>query len=286
MVPVLMHHRLVAADAGDYDMTPEFFRAELERLRRERYFPVRTIDLVRGDLGRVPAGRTPVVLTFDDSTPGQYAVDPAGRVDPRSAVGIMLEFTRKYPDFPVAASFYLNRNPFGLTGAAIPRALRQLVQLGFELGNHTWSHPNLKTLSAAGAQTEIGRLATMVGQAVPGSPRTLALPLGVHPRDRRVLAGGGTGAAAYRNEAVLLVGANPSLSPFHRDFDPQAVPRIRCSSSPAGGGPLTMKYWLDQLAEHPERKYVAAGNAGRVTARAQDEALLRPALRSKAIWYS
>ncbi|MDX6283596.1 MAG: hypothetical protein QOH03_4667, partial [Kribbellaceae bacterium] len=246
MIPVLMHHRLVTGPAGTYDMTPAYFRAELARLHRENYHPVRAIDLARRDLAAVPAGKTPVVLTFDDSTPGQVASDAKGRVTPDCALGILQAFHATHPDFPAVATFYLNRNPFGLTGAAVTAALVRLNALGCEIGNHTWSHPNLHTLTRAQAESEIGKLAALVHQALPGTPAsTMALPLGVHPRDSSVLARGGAGSTAYRNLGVLLVGANPCHSPFHSDFDPMAIPRIRCG---AHDGQLELTYWLDRLA--------------------------------------
>ncbi|ONI73776.1 hypothetical protein BWI15_10155 [Kribbella sp. ALI-6-A] len=265
VVPVLMHHRMATSVSGEYDMTPAFFRAELERLYRENYFPIRTIDLVRRDLSAVPVGKTPVVLTFDDSTPGQFALDAAGRVVPDTAVGIMLAFQARHPDFPAVGSFYLNKSPFGLPASEVGRALKYLNDLGCELGNHTWDHPNLRQLGTAEAESEIGRLAAMISAAVPAaSARTIALPLGVHPRDRRILAAGGRGSTAYKNEGVLLVGAGPCPSPYSKSFDPMAIPRIRCSSYQGGQGNLLMDYWLDKLARAPHLKFVAASNNGNV----------------------
>jgi len=253
MVPVLMHHRLVDGEAGTYDMTPQFFRAELERLYREKYHPIRTIDLARGNFSTVPAGKRPVVLTFDDSSPRQFAVDTRGRVDPQSALGIMLDFQRKHSDFPAVASFYINQNPFGYRGADVARALRKLEELDCEIGNHTLTHPNLRSLSDAEVQAELGGLSALVAAAGVPPPRTLALPLGVHPRRRSLLAQGGSGRTAYRNEGVLLVGANPAPSSYRRDFDPMAIPRIRCSSHAGGKGELELAYWLDRLRRDTSR---------------------------------
>jgi peptidoglycan/xylan/chitin deacetylase (PgdA/CDA1 family) len=286
MIPVLMHHRLVTSTAGTYDMTPAFFRAELERLHRENYHPIRTVDLVRRDLSSVPAGKTPVVLTFDDSTPGQVSLDSAGRFTPDCALGILQDFHARHPDFPAVASFYINKNPFGLTGSAADTALRRLHDLGCEIGNHTWSHANLSTLTSVEAQFEIGKLAALVTRAIPQAPpATVALPLGVHPRQAAVLARGGSGATAYRNLGVLLVGAAPSHSPYHRDFDPMAIPRIRCSSHDRGQGELELDYWLDRLAADPGLKYVAAGNPGHVTAARSMRATIATGFRSRGIWY-
>ncbi|GAB2650730.1 polysaccharide deacetylase family protein [Kribbella swartbergensis] len=283
LVPVLMHHRVVRDATGEYDMTPAFFRAELERLYREKYHPIRTIDLVRGDLSAVPAGRTPVVLTFDDGSPSQFAIDAAGRVDPDCAVGIMLGFHADHPDFPAVGSFYVNKNPFGYSGRDADRALTRLHALGCEIGNHTLDHPNLSTLSDAQVRAQLGGLARTMPRSVP-PPRTLALPLGVRPRNRSTLVAGGNGTATYRNEGVLLVGAGPCPSPFHRNFDPMAIPRIRCSSHNAGRGPLELDYWLDRLAR-PGVRYVAAGNRGHVTAPRARAADLDPKFRGTAVWY-
>ncbi|WP_112248897.1 polysaccharide deacetylase family protein [Kribbella monticola] len=258
LIPVLMHHRLVASNPGSYDMTPAFFRAELDRLYRENYHPVRAIDLVSRNLDSVPPGKTPVVLTFDDGTPGQVAFDANGQVAADCALGILRAFHARHPDFPAVATFYVNKNPFGLTGAAAIQALVRLNELGCEVGNHTWNHPNLHTLTRAQAEAEIGSLAAMVSRALPAAPpRTLALPFGAHPRDPGVLARGGAGGTAYRNLGVLLVGAEPSHSPFHPGFDPMAIPRIRCSSR---DGELEFSYWLDRLARRSGLKFIAGSN--------------------------
>lgn len=101
-VPVMMYHRLTATPKGEYDRTPADFRAELERLYASGYRPVLARDLVAGTMD-VPAGTTPVVLTFDDGTISQYRLGPDGSVAPDTAVGILLEFAKGHPDFrPVA----------------------------------------------------------------------------------------------------------------------------------------------------------------------------------------
>ena len=79
LVPVLMYHRIVSPiPAGDdYARTPAQFRADLARLDREGYTTYRD---GRPGAGRidVPAGRTPVVLTFDDSSESQFGMLPDG----------------------------------------------------------------------------------------------------------------------------------------------------------------------------------------------------------------
>src|SRR5207245_1290970 len=80
-------------------------------------------------------------------------------------------------------------------------------------------------------QEELGKLAAMVATAVPGlQPRTMALPLGVEPSIPALVRAGRWRHTTYHNEAVLLVGAEPAHSPWHKSWNQAAVPRIRSSS--------------------------------------------------------
>ena len=157
-IPVLMHHEIRPDRVGPYDQTPAEFPAELERLWRSDYWPVTAGDLVEGNLGRVPAGKTPVVLTFDDSTRYQLFFKN-GKLVRNTAVAIMLDFARTHPAFHPTGTFYVLREPFG----GVPEAkawLRWLVDHDFELGNHTKDHLPLRTLSDIDVQRELAARST------------------------------------------------------------------------------------------------------------------------------
>ena len=182
LVPVLMYHQVVPRPKGVYDRTPAEFRKELERLAREDYVPVTAEAYVRGELD-VPAGRHPVVLTFDDSTSSQLALGPDGEPRPDTAVGILLDIARRHPDFRPVATFFVNGDPFSEPGGG--RTLRWLHEHGFELGNHTLTHANLRRLSSSQVQQELAADIAAIRKAVPAAQvSTLALPFGVWPRDR------------------------------------------------------------------------------------------------------
>ena len=284
LVPVLMHHRVVDKVESEFDMTPAYFRAELQRLYAEGYYPVRTLDLVHGTFDHVPPGKTPVVMTFDDGSPGQFGYTSTGAVNPSSGVGILLDFRSQDPDFPAVASMYINQHPFQIADTS--KALGDLHRYGFELGNHTYDHLDLKPLGSAKVQEEFGKLQQMVEQAVPGlRPRTMALPLGVEPRNHALAHTGSYAGERYINEGVLLVGANPSHSPYHKLFDAQAIPRIRSSSYQGGRAAYLATYWLDFLKANPDKRYRAAGNPGKVTFPRKYANVLRPALRARAVTY-
>ncbi len=71
-VPVLMYHQIVARPAGNYDQTPAQFRGQLEQLYAHHFRTITAAALAAGQVD-LPAGTSPIVLSFDDSTLSQYA---------------------------------------------------------------------------------------------------------------------------------------------------------------------------------------------------------------------
>jgi len=265
-----MYHQLVAVPRGVYDQTPAQFRAELASLYRAGYRTITAAALVSRRID-LPAGRSPMVLTFDDSTVSQYGELPGGAVDPRSAVGILLDVARQHGEPRPVATFYVNTAPF----AGKDRYLASLHRLGMELGEHTASHANLRQLDAGGVQRELRAGLAVITRAVPGAPvTTMALPLGVHPRDR-VLARTGEG---YSFAGVLLVGAGPSRSPYSKGFEPFLVPRIR-SGIRTGDQAFTSTYWLPRLLKS---RFVSDGDPSVISFPRAKAGLLDPRFRDRA----
>jgi peptidoglycan/xylan/chitin deacetylase (PgdA/CDA1 family) len=254
-VPVLMYHRIVADPASEYDRTPDDFRAELERLAREDYVPITVAELAAGTID-VPAGKHPVVLTFDDGDRSVLTLGPDGAPAAGSAVQILTEVAAAHPGFAPVASLYVNADPFG-GGEAGERALRWAHEHGFEIGNHTFGHTNLRSASPDRGQQDIARGDAFIRAAVPGhQPTTLALPFGTRPRNPdAALQGDG-----YAYTAALLVGANPAPSPYSADFAPHAVPRIRSQGADGEEAEFGSTAWLDQLAATPGARFTSDGN--------------------------
>ncbi|GAB3114258.1 hypothetical protein GCM10027160_19720 [Streptomyces calidiresistens] len=261
-VPVLMYHQLVEEPAGVYDRTPEDFRAELDRLAEENYVPVTAGEYSRGEID-IPAGTHPVVLTFDDSTNSQFALDGDGEPTPDSAVGILLEVAERHPGFRPTATFFVNDNPFSATGA--PEALGWLTEHGFEIGNHTLGHPNLGQLSDGEVQRELAGNAAAIAELVPGTEVTsLALPFGVMPSNAALAVEGESDGHTYRHDGVYLVGANPAPSPFADSFDAGAIPRIRSAGPDAEDAEHGSSRWLDRLGDGTIDRYTSDGDPGTI----------------------
>lgn len=100
-------------------------------------------------LDRLGPGNRLYCITFDDATYGQFDVmgtDVDGKpvIDPDCAVGVMLEMSRKHPDFPLNAAFCVDfeNTPFTDEKTFVWK-LNRLADLGFEIVNHTRSHSKL-----------------------------------------------------------------------------------------------------------------------------------------------
>ncbi|GDY33562.1 xylanase [Gandjariella thermophila] len=263
-VPVLMYHRIIDAPSSVYDRTPADFRAELERLAAEGYVPVTATDYVTGHLD-IPAGTHPVVLTFDDGSATQLALDGTGQPVPGCAVRILLDVAAAHPGFRPVATFYVFNPPFEEpTGRT---TLNWLHAHGFEIGDHTLDHANLRAASPAEVQHQLAGMQRIITDAVPGvAVRTMALPLGAYPRARNLAVDGAADGVTYHFDGVMLVGANPAPSPFSTDFDPSAVPRIRSQASAGEEAAFGSTAWLDRLAANPDLRYTSDGDPQRISA--------------------
>ncbi len=278
-IPILEYHLFGAGDTR-WQRDTASFRRDLELLYERGYRPVTVSDLTARRLD-LPAGLSPVVITFDDASPSQFRYLPEGDslvVDPASAVGIWLEFRRSHPGWADRATFCLlsnaeaGRSFFGNRGIEGQktewryRKLRFLAERGFELCDHTLWHANLAKYDDETVQEQIARGQMAIDSAVPGyRVRTIALPLGAWPKDRELAVRGAwtdpkTGRVVrYAFDSVLLVAGNPVPSPYTQEFDPLHLTRIQVTAD-------DLEKALDRLDRSGER-YVSDGRAS-VVARA------------------
>ncbi|HZQ36294.1 MAG TPA: polysaccharide deacetylase family protein [Dehalococcoidia bacterium] len=268
-VLIMEYHRIWNPEAP-WQRSPAGFRRDLERLYAAgfRSVPLRDVLANRIDL---PPGTSPVVFTFDDSYVSQLWFAADGQPAADSAVGIMQRFAAEHPDFGLHGVFYITWNTlFGAPGAQSTDRLRYLVDHGFELGNHTLSHPDLSRGTAASVQKELGQEQAYVRQALGGyEMQTLALPFGNWPRDRSLARTGDGGDGAYRFEAILQVGSEPAPAPATAAYNPLVLPRVQA-------GEQLLSYWLAWFDQHPDERYVSDGDPACVAFPARLAGRLRP----------
>jgi peptidoglycan/xylan/chitin deacetylase (PgdA/CDA1 family) len=265
-VPVLMYHKLTPHPTSDYERRPRDFTADLTYLDKHGFVPITAADFVTGKID-IPAGKHPVVLTFDDGTVSQFELGADGKPKPGTALALMQAFAVTHPDFPAVATFYVNAAPFGTSAGE--RALAYLTAHGDEVGDHTVDHTNLRTATDAKVQSEIAGNLTMIVKADPGAKvTTFALPFGAIPKTRALAHAGSSGRTSYSFAGVFAVGANPAHSPYNAAFDPTYVPRIRAENqadAKPADRPFISSYWLPQLVANPSSLYVSDGDPAHVS---------------------
>src|SRR4051794_1943879 len=130
-VPVLMYHGVEAPPPGSLAglfVRPHTFASQVEALAREGFHGVTMAQVQAAwDRGaRLPP--KPIVLTFDDGYKGQY----------RNAMPVLRR--RRWP-----AVLYLTIATMGTNIGIPPRQVRGLIRAHWELGGHTFSHPDLRS---------------------------------------------------------------------------------------------------------------------------------------------
>lgn len=244
-VPIMMYHGIHNitdnkytggnVDKEGYQRTTEAFKKDLEFYYTSGYRMIRLEDYVHGVID-VEAGKSPIVLTFDDGLENNIKVtglDDKGEIiiDPNSAIGVLESFKQKYPDFNVTATFFVNGGLFNQSQYN-EKILTWLVNHGYDVGNHTLNHPDLTKTSYEQTVKEVGKVYQLLEQYIPNKyVNIVALPFGTpykttHSNYPAVISGNYEGTT-YKTEAGLQVGWEADCSPFHTSFNPSFLKRIR-----------------------------------------------------------
>lgn len=246
-VPIMMYHGIREktsvstgniggnVDKDGYNRTPEAFRKDLEFYYENNYRMVRLSDYVHGNIS-TEYGKSPIILTFDDGNEDNIKVtgiDNDGNIiiDENSAVGILEDFKKKHPDMKVTATFFVNGSLFN-QDEYNEKILKFLIENGYDIGNHTKTHIDIKKSSSNKVEEEIGYVYDELEQIIPGKyVNIIALPFGSpYTKDNEnykyVLSSSYNGKA-YNTEAALRVGWEPEVSPFDINFDMTFLKRCR-----------------------------------------------------------
>lgn len=261
---VLMYH-LIDSEETEWTRTPDNLRNDIALLKSEGYYPINVRDLASGNID-IPAGKSPVVITFDDSSPGQYRILDDGTLDPDSAVGILQEAAEAGDWAPRASFFCLldvvpkERVLFGQSDRQQEK-LRNLVEWGYEVGSHTVTHLNLKEASFAEATKQLAQSQNTLQRLVGGGYAvvSISIPFGEYPADTDLIAKGRYDDINYEYKAGLALGSVPSASPFSNNFDALRIPRLRGSEN-------YITTAIDNFKKNPELRYISDGDPTTVSA--------------------
>lgn len=295
VIPVLEYHVFTTDpdEEAQFTRTIDDFNADLQWLYDNGFYVVPLADVIENRIA-APAGKKPVVLTFDDSTAGQfrYLIEADGSVtiDPNSAVGVMEAFYAAHPDFGRGGFFgVLPNEAFCFSWQLEEREddqneycgqkLTWLLDNGYEVGNHTLNHTDLRNQDDETFLKEIGgAIEALQEYDARIEANILVMPFGNYPdletkqHQRAWLREGFTWEGEeYLIIACLMVGSNPTESPVSTEFDSMWVARMQVFDEDAnvedgeGNPETTIDDWFDLFESDPGRLYTSDGDPNIVT---------------------
>lgn len=268
-IPVLMYHEIggkVIQRDPSLTRSVDAFRQDLQLLYDAGFRPVNLSDVVNNNID-VPAGMSPVVLTFDDARESQFRLIDNGnsfQIDPNSGMGVLDAFHKAHPDWKMRATFFVlpkskvTMESFGQTGLGAQK-LNYIVEQGMEIGNHTTLHKSLARMTPEQIQEEIGNADNVIHEAVPNAKiQTIALPMGIYPRDKKnwdYLIKGTYGGKTYEYRAAMRAAYRPIPSPVSKAYNPLRLERIATIDGLNG-----VRFWLDQFKKGAKPRYISDGD--------------------------
>ena len=299
-VPIMMYHGIKNiknadtkytggnVDKDGYSRTAEAFRNDLETYYKKGYRMIRLSDYIDGNIA-VEYGKSPIVLTFDDGNEDNIKVtgiDDKGNIiiDPNSAVGILEEYKKKYPDYNVTAIFFVTNNLFNQPEYD-EEIIKWLVDNGYEVGNHTQGHNNFSNIDTKKTQEVVGymynKLSSIVGDKY---SKIVALPFGSpynkgHKNYPYILNGSYDGVS-YETKAALRVGWEPEVSPFNKDFDATFLKRCRAYDN--NGIEFDIEMILKML---DKTRYVSDGFIDTIVTNNSNGVLIKESIDKEIILY-
>ncbi|MGE5630303.1 MAG: polysaccharide deacetylase family protein [Caulobacteraceae bacterium] len=261
-VMILMYHGIGEKEA-EWVRTPDNFRKDLKTLYDKGYRLISLKDYIENNI-KVEAGFTPFVLTFDDGLQSSFNIieeNGQKKIDPNCAVGILEQFKKEHPDFGKGGSFFVYYPIPFRQKELIKEKYDFLINNGYDIGNHSYTHENLGELSIENVQKVLALNVKNTQQYLPGYDMyALALPFGAAPKgdNYKYVAQGEYEGVKYNNRAVLRVGSNPAPSPVDLKFNPLKLPRVRGSEMKTDG--VGLYDWLSYFDKNPGKRYISDGN--------------------------
>lgn len=288
-VPVMMYHGIVNkkssetsytggnVDKDGYNRTVEAFKEDLEFYYQNGYRMIRAIDYVNGIID-VPYGKSPIVLTFDDGNTNNIKVngvtlDGEIIIDENSAVGVLESFKKKYPDFNVTATFFVNGSLFQQSEYN-EKILKWLVENGYDIGNHTKTHVNFSDASTKESEEEVGFVYNKLDSIIPDKyVKLVALPFGspykkTHANFSHIINSNYNGIN-YETVSTFRVGWMPDYSPFSKDFDKEFIMRVRAYDNNGVDFDIDASFRILE-----KNRYVSDGNADTIVIKESDASYL------------
>lgn len=274
-VPIMMYHGIHYkkndetqyiggnVDKDGYQRTTEAFINDLEFYYENGYRMIRLIDYIDGNID-VELGKSPIVLTFDDGLENNIKVIGESKsgeiiIDPNSAVGILESFKKKYPDYNVTATFFINGGLFQQE-LYNEKIIKWLIKNGYDIGNHTYSHVDFTKIDSKKTEEEVGRIYKLLDNIIPNQYiNVVALPFGspynLDHSNMDYIYLSEYGGKKYTTKSTLRVGWKAENSPYSIDFNPKFLKRIRAYDNDGREFDIQMNFNLLE-----KTRYISDGN--------------------------
>lgn len=273
-IPILMYHAFVfdEENTDDWTLTFDQFREQLDWLVANDFVMVGMNSVLTRDFD-VPAGKKPVILTFDDASGGQFrlqqSADGGLEINPDTAVAILEEYRQAYPEFAGPAFFAVLPDwcftfPDDNDPSTCEERLAWLIDRGYEIGNHTMEHLNLTDAPLDEVVYQVHGPTQWFGERISGPNNltdVLVLPYGAYPAQDDIRAmlfdGFQVEGGVFAPTLILEVGASPARSPFHIEWTPNL--------SRYNTAPDIFWQWAESMDSGETVVFVSDGDAGTVT---------------------
>ena len=284
---VLEYHQFTnnTDEVAQFVRTYDSFKADLQWLYDNGFYVVSMKSVIEDNIA-APAGKKPVVLTFDDSPVNQFrfliGADGSLTVDPASGVGIMEAFYTAHPDFGRGGLFGTLPQSCFFTGVdgtesdqidLCSQKLNFLLDNGYEVGNHTLTHSGIQDVSDDTFKQEVGGAIDALQAFDPRVEANIfVVPFGMypladsHPEQREWMKNGfDWNGKSYFLIGSLMVGSEPAYSPVSTEWDSMWIARIQMCDCTAQGGQGWDDTWKDIVAGSPTLMYVSDGDPNTIT---------------------
>ncbi len=299
-IPIMMYHGIINkkdsetdyiggnVDKDGYNRTVESFRKDLELYYSKGYRMIKLSDYIDGNID-VEYGYSPIIITFDDGNANNIKVlgkDDKGEliIDENSAVGVLESFKKKYPDYNITATFFVNDYLFQQSEYN-KDILKWLVKHNYTIGNHSKGHANFSKIDTSQTQEVIGyvyqELEDILGD---NYLHIVALPFGspyskTHANFPYILKGTYNGKE-YETEATLRVGWEPDHSPYHKDFDKTFLKRCRAYDNNGKEFDIEMMLRINET-----KRYISDGDSNTIIVSSDNKDLVNNIYNKELIVY-
>ncbi len=287
-IMIIMYHGITKGKPpSSYQRSVEGLRSDLTNLYEKGYRLMKLSDLINNNI-TVNAGYSPVVITFDDGMGSSFSLQESDKgLIPSEDCGldVIEKFATEHPDFGKTAAFFINGASEQFKGAGtLKERLKFLIDNGYEVGSHSYTHDSMANMNAEKLQAAIGRQDQYIRELLPGyEPVALAYPYGARPGKQLwpLVLDGTYNGTAYKYRLAVRAGISAAkTAPNAIGYDPLNTPRVRGSDEMEGD----LGWFIRHNDAKPQLRYVSDGNPNTVTVpQAYEEMVNKESLGGKEL---